>query len=144
VLLGLGSNTDADAAAFAFAEAERREARLRVLHAWSHRHRVPELPALVPSGQVENDARRQAWTEQAVPRFAVAAGPRQQYHRFGKTRTIHTGLAHALLESTRGAAVVVVSAHCCPQRCGRRLGPVASVLLHHSHCPVVVVPAGTA
>lgn len=40
--------------------------------------------------------------------------------------------AHALLEATRRAAVVVTG----------RAGPLAHTLLHRSHCPVLVVPAG--
>ncbi|WP_445785657.1 universal stress protein [Streptomyces malaysiensis] len=52
------------------------------------------------------------------------------------SRAVRTGLAHALLAATRGAGVVVIGAH---HRAGR-LGLVAHTLLHHSHCPVVLVP----
>ncbi|TLS45456.1 universal stress protein [Streptomyces montanus] len=143
VLLGIESDADADAAAYAFAEAERRGARLNVLHAWTRRHVTPELPSLVPAtspGQQE-DARR-TWSEEAVPRFTLAE-LEERYPQVGvETRTVRTGPAQALLEATCEADVVVIAAHRSPDRHGVHLGPVTHTLLHHSHCPVLIVPAG--
>jgi nucleotide-binding universal stress UspA family protein len=143
VLLGLGSDADADAAAYAFQEAERRGAPLRVLHSWSHRHVAPELPSMVPAtspGQREL-ARRDA-AEEAVPRFTMA-DLKEKHPEVGvETRTVRTSPAHALLEATREAGVVVIGAHRRAGRHGTHLGPVALTLLHRSHCPVAVVPAG--
>ncbi|MFI6495566.1 universal stress protein [Streptomyces sp. NPDC050564] len=56
-----------------------------------------------------------------------------------ETSTVRTGPSQALLDATRDAAVVVVGAHHRSRRPGPQLGPVAHVLLHRSHCPVVVV-----
>ncbi|MDX2530948.1 MULTISPECIES: universal stress protein [Streptomyces] len=139
-LLGLESNADADAAAYAFQEAERRGTRLRVLHCATHRHTTPELPSLVPAtspGQQRQARNDQA--EEAVARFSIAR-LKEEYPKVDvESRTVRTGPAHALLAATREAGVVIIGAH---RRIGR-LGPVAHVLLHHSHCPVVLVPAAT-
>ncbi|MFJ6657062.1 universal stress protein [Streptomyces sp. NPDC091377] len=51
------------------------------------------------------------------------------------TRTGYT----ALVEATRGAAVMVVGT---PRAAGTRHGGPARALLHHAHCPVIYVPAG--
>lgn len=80
-------------------------------------------------------------TEAAEPRFTLAE-LREKHPAVGvDTRTVRTGPAHALLEATREAGVVV-GAHRRADRLGSRLGPVAHTLLHRSHCPVVVVPTG--
>ncbi|MDX3458903.1 universal stress protein [Streptomyces sp. ME02-8801-2C] len=143
VLLGLENDTDADAAAYAFQEAERRGVRLRVVHSPTHRHVAPEMPSPLPAtspGQREL-ARRDA-AEEAVPRFDVAALHERYPQVAVETRTVRTGPAHALLETTRAAGVVVIGAHRQAHRPGPRLGPVAHTLLHRSHCPVALVPTG--
>ncbi|MCI3279277.1 universal stress protein [Streptomyces cylindrosporus] len=142
VVLGLESDTDADAAAYAFQEAERREAKLRVLHSWAHRHVGPELPSMLPAtspGQREL-AQRDA-TESAVPRFAMAE-LRERHPLVGvESRTVRTSPAHALLEATREAGVVVIGVHRRTDGHGLRPGSVVHALLHRSHCPVILVPA---
>jgi nucleotide-binding universal stress UspA family protein len=90
---------------------------------------------------VQDDLVRQARNEQAVPRIAVAA-LREKHPGVGagvETRVIRSGPAHALLEATRGAAVVVVGVHRRPNRLGPHPGPVTHALPHHSHRPVLVV-----
>lgn len=139
VLLGLEGDADADAAAaaYAFEEAGRRGTRLRVLHSATHRHITPEptSPVAVTSLDRQRKARDDR-AEEAVARFGIAR-PRQEYPEVDvDSRAVRTGLAHALLAATRGAGVVVIGAH---HRAGR-LGLVAHTLLHHSHCPVVLVP----
>ncbi len=141
VLLGLEGDADADAAAHAFREAVLRGARLRVVHAASHRHTTPELPPLITAtspGQERRALRERA--EEAVPRFGVAR-LREEYPGVEvDVRTVRTGPAHALLAGTREAGVVVIGAHRRAGRLGAPVGPVAHVLLHHSHCPVLLVP----
>lgn len=121
VLLGLESDTSTEAALYALEEAELRGARLRVLHSWTHRHTSPELPSLIPAKSPGQESR---------PRVAV------------ESRTVHTAPEQALVEATRDAVVVVIGSHRPGSRHGGHLGPVARTLLHHSHCPVVVVPTG--
>ncbi|MGW1551190.1 universal stress protein [Streptomyces sp. NPDC002346] len=141
VLLGLESDADEAVAAYAFEEASRRGARLHVVHSATHRHTTPELPSLVAATspgqerQVRNDR-----AEEAVVRFSIARlkeeYPKVEVH----SRTVRTGPAHTLLAGTREAGVVVVGMHQRAGRLGPPLGPVAHVLLHHSHCSVVLVP----
>ncbi|WP_367325249.1 universal stress protein [Streptomyces sp. HUAS ZL42] len=140
VLLGLESDADADAAAYAFREAERRGVRLDVLHSRIHRHTTPELPSLVPAtspGQ-EREAQDDR-AEEAVPRFSLARLQAEHPEVGVEARTVRTGPAHALLEATREAAVVVIGVHR-RTRLGPHLGPVVHTLLHRSHCPVALVP----
>ncbi|MFC9291295.1 universal stress protein [Streptomyces sp. NPDC057052] len=143
VLLHLPDDADAAVADYAFAEARRRGARLRVLHTPAHRHVLPELPSLVPAtspGQ-ERLARRER-ADEAVPRFGLAALRDLHPQVEVVTDTVRTGPAHALLEATRDAAVVVIGVRRTDGRPGPRPGAVGPTLLHRSHCPVVVVPAG--
>ncbi|MEH0580707.1 universal stress protein [Streptomyces sp. B21-108] len=142
VLLGLESDADEAAAAHAFQEAERRGARLRVVHSSTHRHTTPELPSLVPATspgqarQAQNDR-----AEQDVPRFSLAR-LREAYPMVEvDSRTVRNGPAHALLAGSREAGVVVIATRGRVGRLGPQLGPVAHTLLHHSHCPVALVPA---
>ncbi|WP_413761378.1 universal stress protein [Streptomyces sp. MMBL 11-3] len=140
VLLGLEGEADADAAAFAFEEAARRGRGLRIVHAWGPPHLVPEQAPPLPAHRTSDELVRHARNEQAVPRFAVAALREKYADVEVETRTVRSGPVHALLESTRGAAVVVIGAARPPGRTGPHLGPVTHALLHHSHCPVALVP----
>ncbi|MEU3282165.1 universal stress protein [Streptomyces antibioticus] len=141
VLLGLESDADAPAAVHAFREAARRGVRLRVVHAVTHRFTTPELPSPVAAtspGQ-ERQARDDR-AEEAVPRFGVAR-LREEYPTVEvDVRTVRTGPAHALLAGTREADVVVIGTGRGGAVPGPPVGPVGHVLLHHSHCPVVLVP----
>ncbi|MFD5256338.1 universal stress protein [Streptomyces bobili] len=143
VLLGLATDADVDAAEYALQEAERRGARLRVLHARTHRHITPELPSLVPATSPgQRQLAQQDRAEEAVPRFTMA-GLRERHPEVAiEVRTVRTGPAHALLEATREASVVVIGTHRQTGWRGPRLGLVAHTLLHRSHCPVAVVPTG--
>ncbi|MEW2614768.1 universal stress protein [Streptomyces sp. NPDC047880] len=141
VLLGLESDADQAAAAHAFQEAALRGARLRVLHASTHRHTRPELPS--PVAATSRGQKRQALidrAEEAVPRFTIAH-LREEYPQVEvDSRTVRTGPAHALLAGTREAGVVVIGMRRSAVRLGPPVGPVAHVLLQNSHCPVVLVP----
>ncbi|MFI6559383.1 universal stress protein [Streptomyces sp. NPDC050534] len=145
VLLGLGGDADADAAAYAFQEAERRGVRLRVLHSWSHRHVGVELPSVIPAtspGQREL-ARRDA-AEEAVPRFSMA-DLRERHPGVGvESHTVRMAPGHALLEASGEAGIVVIGVHRHADRHVTRPGSVVHTLLHRSHCPVAIVPTGTA
>ncbi|MEV3907082.1 universal stress protein [Streptomyces canus] len=141
VLLGLESGADEAAAAYAFQEASRRGARLRVVHCATHRHATPELAS--PVAATSPGRQRQAQSdraEEAVPCFGIAR-LREEYPGVEvDSRTVRTGPAHALLAATREAGVVVIGTHRRAGLPGPPLGPVGHVLLHHSHCPVVLVP----
>ncbi|MEU4091609.1 universal stress protein [Streptomyces sp. NPDC026673] len=139
VLLGLEDESDAAAALFAFEEARRRGSRLRVLHTWPHAH--------VPMGEWpvshRQDLAAQARQHKELARFAVS----KLIERFPDVAVrvdIAPGhAAAALVEASRAADVVVVGAHRRDARpLGMRLGPVTHAVLHHAHCPVVLVPIG--
>ncbi|WP_406259862.1 universal stress protein [Actinacidiphila glaucinigra] len=139
VLLGLQDESDAEAALFAFDEARRRGSRLRVLHTWPHPH--------IPMGEWpvshRQDLAAQARQHKELARFAVS----KLIERFPdvavRVDTAQGHAAAALVEASRAADVVVVGAHRRDARpLGMRLGPVTHAVLHHAHCPVVVVPIG--
>ncbi|MFK4104251.1 universal stress protein [Streptomyces sp. NPDC019531] len=141
VLLGLEGDADEAAAAYAFQEASRRGTRLRVVHSTTHRHTTPELPSLLAATSPGQERQAQSdRAEEAVPRFSIA-GLREEYPEVEvDSRTVRTGPAHALLAGTHEAGVVVIGTCRRAGRIGPPVGPVAHVLLHHSHCPVVLVP----
>jgi nucleotide-binding universal stress UspA family protein len=142
VLVGVADDTDACAARFAFAEARRRSAQAWVLH-------VSAVPQLTGSRRVSPTRRAgTAMTtllrsESAVPRLAVA-GLREAFPEVGvRVDTVWSGAAEALVEATRLADLVVITAH---HRHGQRPGPqrgsFTDALLHRAHCPVALVPVG--
>jgi len=145
VLVGIADDTDAGAGAarFAFEEAHRLGARVRVLHMCS----VPELsgsPGAPPAGWLEAEPKnriRLPEIEDSSPPTVVAA----MRKKFPKVRvridTVRHDAAHALVDATRAADTVVITAHHHGgRRPGRQLGPVEHALLHHAHCPVALVP----
>jgi nucleotide-binding universal stress UspA family protein len=139
VLLGLEDESDAEAARFAFEEAERRGARLRVLHTWTHPHaRMGERP--VPPRQ---DLAALARQHKELARSAVSK-PAERFPGVAvRVDAVPGPAAAALVEASRAADVVVIGAHRRDGRpLGMRLGPVTHAVLHHAHCPVVLVPIG--
>ncbi|MEW2166049.1 universal stress protein [Streptomyces sp. NPDC007084] len=128
VLLWPSKGADADAAAFAFAEAERRRTPVRVLDGepagcGPARRSAPGRPAAAPG-----DGTNRPTPDRRGPSHRARRGPS---HRAGR----------GLLEATHGAGLVVISGR------GHRGLPADAAtraLLRHSHCPVVIVPDGTA
>ncbi len=139
VLIGLESDADTDALHFAFQEAQRRACSLRVLHAWQY-------PA-APHGS-HAASYHLTWDEleqlrkgaEAVAQYAVAP-LRETYPDIDvHTDTVCQQPGKALVEAGRNADVIVLAAHRRPRRVGLQLGPVTHAMLHHAHCPVVLVP----
>ncbi|KUO06353.1 universal stress protein [Streptomyces caeruleatus] len=126
-----------EVADFAFAAAEARGALLRVVQAWA-------LPAEAVSPQklfvTEED--RATWEDQEVLRLSDALRTRQDKYPQVATRTdvvlLHP--AEALLNASRGADLLVVGRRSDPQAPEGQLGPVTHAVLHHTRCPVAVVP----
>jgi nucleotide-binding universal stress UspA family protein len=56
------------------------------------------------------------------------------------TAAVRGGPAHILRDATFAADLVVLAAHRRQGSLGLQLGPVTHALLHHAHCPVVLVP----
>ncbi len=147
VLLGLHGAADAEAASYAFTEAERRGARLRVLHVRSHREAARAAAGGIRTateGTGEDTALRARAELDASGRFL--AHLRERHPAVGvRVQDPDAGPVPALLEATTSADTVVVAVH---RPRGLRLAhldpahldPVAHALLHHSACPVVLVP----
>ncbi|MGW3248312.1 universal stress protein [Streptomyces sp. NPDC001070] len=139
VLLALDRDAGVEAAAFAFAEADRRRVPLTVLHTTAHR--TPASAAASASevrrgGGLTGTARE----EEAVPLNAVARLREVYPGVAADVETVRGGPADVLVEATRTAGLVVVPALRRASRLGTRLDPVTHAVLHHAHCPVVVVP----
>jgi nucleotide-binding universal stress UspA family protein len=140
VVLGVESDADADAVGLAFREAAARGARLVALHAWVYRHLAPPGEPLVPTSPRREDVARVARAETAAAE-RVLDPFRSRYPQVrAQVRAVNGGAAHALVEASETADVVVVAVHRGRGQLAMRLGPVVHSLLHHSHCPVLVVP----
>ncbi|NLU70613.1 universal stress protein [Streptomyces sp. HNM0574] len=136
VLVGVRSPAETETVRFGFDEAQRTGSTLRVLHAWSR----PPMPPNIPVPPSEDAGARQAATE--LVRAAVAP-LREQYPDVRvKGREQSGPPAATLIEATRAADLVVLTTPRRRQRrLGLQLGPVVHAVLHHAHCPVVLVPA---
>ncbi|MFF4529285.1 universal stress protein [Streptomyces sp. NPDC001407] len=87
-----------------------------------------------------DDAGLLAKSAEAVPEFAVAP-LRDEYPQVAvRTVAMCLGAGQALTEASRKADVVVLATHRRDHRVGLQLGPVTHAMLHHAHCPVVLVP----
>ncbi|MFE4418006.1 universal stress protein [Streptomyces sp. NPDC056817] len=123
---------------FAFDAARLREARLRAVHAWS----LAGAPLWTALAVPEED--RATWEDEEVQRLSdVLREPRERYPDVSVLPDVvllHP--AYALVHASRRACLLVVGRRASPRAAEQRLGPVAHAVLHHSHCPVVVVPHG--
>jgi nucleotide-binding universal stress UspA family protein len=124
---------------YAFIEASRRGATLAALHVWDE-------PWIAIYG-VDEDAAAQVKEITADYEARLDCLVRSWHARFPDVRTelrIAIGTAAtALVEATDVADLIVVGGrHHGDGRHGMRVGPVANTVLHHSTCPVAVVPLG--
>ncbi|MER6144021.1 universal stress protein [Streptomyces sparsogenes] len=138
VLVGMETDADEAAARYAFEEAMRRAARLRVLYEGAPPQPFRGDHALPGREDVAARAERE---REGARRVIAALG-----EEFAQVRvredTPHSAPAHALVEASRAADVVILPIHRRTARLGMQLGPVTHAVLHHSHCPVVLVPIG--
>ncbi|MFF7265033.1 universal stress protein [Streptomyces sp. NPDC008159] len=132
IILALDDATDAGTAAYAFQEAELRRARLRIPPFTRHQ-------PLLPMASHRADGR-----STARPAWVAALADLGERHPTVRADAPQPGSApvRALVDATRTADLVVVAAGPTTHGPGRHLGPVARELLHRSHCPVLIVPAG--
>ena len=134
VLGGLHTEADEAALRFGFEDAARRGTPLRVMHAW-HQPRMPGKLQLPP-----NEARQARSAASDLARKLV--DPISQEHPDVEVTADEKGGSPAaiLIEASRDADVLVIAVHRRQRRLGLQLGPVAHAVLHHAHCPVVLVP----
>ncbi len=139
VLLGVdGSPAGEEAVEFAFEEAGLRGTEAVALHAWtpgSAAAAPPQDPSM-PSCALEPGilAAQEPLLAEAV------AGRRQRHPDVRVEYTVVRGDAReALIEASRNAGLIVVGSRGRGGFTGLLLGSVSQALLHHAHCPVVVV-----
>ncbi|MGW3247410.1 universal stress protein [Streptomyces sp. NPDC001070] len=139
VLLGIdGSHAGETAIDFAFAEAALRGTSLVALHAWTPwdtpvpAPQDPSMPYALERGKL-------AAGEERLLAEAVAG----RGERYPDVPVVHTvvrgGAREELIGASRSAGLVVVGARGRGGFTGLLLGSVSQALLHHAHCPVVVV-----
>lgn len=126
VLLGVDADTERAAIEFAFEEAKRHDAELHVVHAFD----------FAPNPE---DVHHAAAAEKVASTTVAAVAEGHPDVRL-RTETVQGSPRRALVEASEQADVVVVGRHHRRYRFGMQLGPVLHSVLHHSHCPVVLVP----
>lgn len=140
VVVGVdGSRNSAAAVDFAFDFAERHGLGLVAVHAWSD---LP-LEAMNPVGPWDN-----TWVDveqKAVQAFEESLGAHRQRH---PGVTVHQKVtpdrpAHALLDQSEGAALLVVGSHGRGALRRALLGSVSHTVAFHAPCPVAIVRPDT-
>jgi nucleotide-binding universal stress UspA family protein len=131
---------------FAFAEASLRGARLHAINVW-HLDWIgaTAYPATAGSRDDPNDldtAKAHAAADIHTALETVLRPWQAKYPNVRLHIEVADGTPSAVLVAATGHADVIVAGahHRGDGHLGMRLGPVAHALLHHSECPVVVVP----
>ncbi|AZQ39500.1 universal stress protein [Streptomyces cyaneochromogenes] len=137
VVVGVGEEAEDPAAVrFAYEEARRRGVPLEALRAWRcPAHETTDHPLLAdaPARLHEQHAEE---TLSAALRDAPAD---VELHR----RTVEGHARRVLVDASHGADLLIVGAKRRTGHLGLQLGRVAHAALHHSACPVAVVPQPT-
>ncbi|QDQ09618.1 universal stress protein [Streptomyces spectabilis] len=140
VVVGVGERPQSTAAVrFAFDEAERRHVVLEAVHVWRRSLYETPVPARQPGDPATSHEQRAADSLAAALRDAVSDRP-----AVAVLEHVVEGAAHlVLLDASARADLLVVGAQRRRGPYGLQLGRVAHMLLHHSACPVAVVPQAT-
>ncbi|CAM5481939.1 universal stress protein [Streptomyces spiroverticillatus] len=136
VLVGVKAATpDQASLRFALDQARTRACTLQAVTAW--RSPAPD-PRLLPSA---SDRFSRTYEQQAAARLDDALHAAADHPGLRVDRTTVEGPAHKVLRDlTATADLLVLGAHHRRNPLGLQLGATAHALLHHAHCPVVVVP----
>ena len=94
-------------------------------------------PIILPADEPELEKTRQA-AEEAVAKAAIHLGESQPASV--TVRAVNGFAAEELINASRDADLVVVGFHGAGRFAHRVLGSVSSKVVHHAHCPVMVVP----
>lgn len=140
VVLGFDAHRPAgEVADFAFSAADVHAAALHVVQAWAFPAESVSSRSLVVTEEDRAD-----WEDQEVLRLSDVLRPWQEKHPGvivgSDLMLLHP--AQALLNASGGADLLVVGRRAEPRAAEGRLGPVAHAVLHHTRCPVAVVPHG--
>ncbi|MER6443425.1 universal stress protein [Streptomyces sp. NPDC001185] len=137
VLLGVGEEThDAAATRFAFQEAEARDAELDAVRAWRWPARESTDHPLLAGEPARLHEERAADILESALSTAAAEHPNVALRR----STVEGTARRVLLDASADADLLVVGASRRHGHTGLQLGRVAHAVLHHSVCPVAVVP----
>ncbi|AWI32942.1 universal stress protein [Streptomyces tirandamycinicus] len=141
ILLGAdGSPAGEGAVEFAFREAVLRGTGVVALHAWTP-WSVAVTPPQDPSMPNALDPVVLAAGEERLLAETLA-GRRERYPDVAVEQSaVRGGAREALIEASGSAGLIVVGARGRGGFTGLLLGSVSQALLHHAHCPVVVVRA---
>ncbi|WP_371600793.1 universal stress protein [Streptomyces sp. NBC_00564] len=136
IVLGVGEEpADSAVVRFAFEEAADHYATLHAVRAWRYpAHETIEHP-LLAGEPARHHEQRAAEILEAALRDAARDHPSVQVRR----RTVEGPARKVLLEASATADLLVVGARR-HGHSGLQLGRVAHAVLHHSACPVAVVP----
>ncbi|MDN3027820.1 universal stress protein [Streptomyces sp. S.PB5] len=134
VVVGVGEDAkDSAAVRFAFEEARRRGAVLEAVRAW--RCPARETTDYPPADDIAA-RRHQEQAEEALTQALQDAPPEVEIKR----RTVEGHPRRVLVEAAHGADLLIVGAKRRNGHLGFQLGRVTHAALHHSTCPVAVVP----
>jgi len=137
IVLGVGEDAHStEAVRFAFQEAEERRVALEAVRAWRcPSHESVDHP-LLAGEPARYHGQQAAETLEAALRDAAADHPSVELRR----RVVEGTAREALLDASADAGLLVVGARRRQGHFGLQLGRVAHAVLHHSACPVAVVP----
>ncbi|CAN7216658.1 universal stress protein [Knoellia sp. LjRoot47] len=138
VVVGVDAHQhSAPAVALAFAEASRRQVPLVAAHSWWW----DEANAAFTRGDPE-EARERVVESHRLLVAEMLAGYRDEYPEVRVTESLVHGIAGpTLVQASRGAQLLVVGRRGLGGFPGLLLGSVGAHVVHHAHCPVVVVPS---
>ncbi|MFE3764373.1 universal stress protein [Streptomyces sp. NPDC059104] len=135
VVVAVRDEHDLTCARYAAREAELRRADLRLLHVWNMLRSVGNVLTMVDNLEDlagEHVEKLKAVTEQIrdeYPDLTVEADA-------DKTMSV----AGVLVEASRHADLLVMGGRRAPGSMGPSLGRVTHTLVHHAHCPVLLLP----
>ena len=139
VVVGVdGSDSSRRALAWALAEAELRKASVDIVHAW-------EPPLIVGFGSLSGSAVElggSPYEEQATLLLdeMIAAAATKELPAPIDAIAVRGSASRALLETAKGADLIVVGSRGRGGFAGLLLGSVSQQVVQHARCPVVVVP----
>lgn len=140
VLVGvdiLAPTTGGDVLGFAFEQAALHGADLRAVHAWED----PGYFYPVALGQYPRETLDEMNAERRRRLEALVAPWREKHpDTFVETEVLTGPPSKMLVDSSRLADVLVLGGRRHSDGQGMRLGGLAHAVLHHAHCPVVIVP----
>jgi nucleotide-binding universal stress UspA family protein len=140
VIVGVdGSPANQRAIGFAFAEASVREVDLIAMHVWSE-WSVPLTPPQDESLAYAKKPGELRQEEEALLSEALSGWCEEYPDVRLKLHTVRGRAREELLAASKDARMLVVGSRGQGGFTGMLLGSVSQAVLHHAHCPVVVVP----